>query len=132
MSEILLVGTTNTITENIRLFLAREHSVTVMESTLNIKEYLQLHSVDLIVADIIVPNVSDLEVIRFIRKNNILNGLILFCEIDAGDNILYAEVTEKKVVVREICFDELPPKLEDFVWRRSAFIQSEFAHCVGF
>lgn len=132
MSEILLVGTTNALTENIRLLLEREHSVTVIESTLKIKEYLQYHHVDLIVADVIVPSVSDLEVIRFIRKNNILNGLILFCEIECGDNILYAEVTEKKVVLREICFHELPSELGSFLSRRSVFIQSEFAHCVGF
>ena len=117
MSQILLVCTKNSMTENLRLLLNQEHFVTVIRDVLTIKEYL--NQADLIVADVTVPKMANLEVVRSILKNGMENSLILFSEIDESDNILYAEFIEKEVAINKIRLQQLPSKLRKILVHRN-------------
>jgi len=119
-TKILIVEDEPSIAEVVSLYLERaDYEVTVIGDGLAALEWLQLHTPDLVVLDLMLPNVDGLEITRWLRSRSDTPIIMLTARREETDRILGLEMGADDYVVKPFSARELVSRVKAVLRRTS-------------
>lgn len=119
-TKILIVEDEPSIAEVVSLYLERaDYEVIIIGDGLAALEWLQLHTPDLVVLDLMLPNVDGLEITRWLRSRSDTPIIMLTARREETDRILGLEMGADDYVVKPFSARELVSRVKAVLRRTS-------------
>jgi DNA-binding response OmpR family regulator len=119
-TKILIVEDEPSIAEVVSLYLERaDYAVTVIGDGLAALEWLQQYTPDLVVLDLMLPNVDGLEITRWLRSRSNTPIIMLTARREETDRILGLEMGADDYIVKPFSARELVSRVKAVLRRTS-------------
>lgn len=112
MIKVLLVEDHVKISENIRLYLKEDFEIQPVFSGEDALLYLEAYTYDLVILDLMLPGMDGMNVLSYMKKNNLDVGvLVLTAKEDLGDKLRAFELGAEDYLTKPFFMEELKARM---------------------
>lgn len=112
MIKILLVEDNTSISENIETYLKDELDITCVYSGEDAIEYLSLYDYDIVILDLMLPEIDGLGVLKYISSKNLNTGIIILTAKERLEDKLKAfEIGAHDYMTKPFFMEELKARI---------------------
>ncbi len=110
--RVLLVEDNKEINENIYLYLKDELDITRVYSGEDAIDYMRLYSYDVVILDLMLPEINGLEVLKYISSKNLNTGVIILTAKEQLEDKLRAfEIGANDYMTKPFFMEELKARI---------------------